>query len=48
MGYYVVVKSNYMNMLVIYANPRGLLCFMCLMLSLSGPFVLFPLGPELW
>ena len=48
--YYVVV----LNMLVRNAIARGLMCFRCLMFSLSGScellfsFVLLPLGPELW
>ena len=43
-----------LNMFVRNANPRGLMCFRCLMFSLSGPcellfdFVLLPLGHEFW
>ena len=44
-----------LNMLVVNASPRWLMCFRCLMFSLSGPwyfvifcFVLLPLGPVLW
>ena len=41
-----------LNILVRNASPRGLLCFRCMIFSLSGPcellfyFALLPLGPE--
>ena len=43
-----------LSMLVRNADPRGLMCFRCLMFSLSGPcdllflfyFVVLPLGPD--
>ena len=43
-----------LNMIVRNANPRGHMCFWCLMFSLSGPcellflLLLLPFGPELW
>ena len=43
-----------LNMLVRNVNPRGHMCFRCLMFSLSDHvscyyyFVLLSLGPELW
>ena len=48
--YYVAV----LNIVMRNASPRGPMCFMCLIFSLSGPcellflFVVLPLGPALW
>ena len=51
---YVWYYVGVFYMLVRNANPRGPMCFRCLMFSLSGPcgllslLFLLPLGPELW
>ena len=50
----MLLLRSVLNILVRNASPKGPMCFMYLIFSLSGPcellfcFVLLPLGPELW
>ena len=52
-GIMLVLRAVF-NMVVRNANPRGPMCFRCLMFNLSGPCELLFLlcciasGPELW